>query len=140
MDLHSTNYRNTFILVADDCPVQVGEIPPRRGNKITIARTLYEILNNNPYQFTSDEVLFAVYSKRKDRKEIDLEKERIMFLSKGQPCFRSSPLTKRYGWGIHCDENAKIAICGVETDKYKYFSSNQSLSIVKAMNSKRNKE
>lgn len=140
MKLHSTNYRNTFILIADDCPVQVGEIPPMRGNKITIARTLYEILNNNPYQFTSDEVLFDVYSERKGIKEIDLEKERIMFFSKGQPCFRSLPLTKRYGWGVHCDQNAKIAIYGVETDKYKYFSSNQSLSIVKAMNSKRNKK
>lgn len=35
--MHSTNYTNTFIAVADDCKTEVGVAPPEKQAK-TIAR------------------------------------------------------------------------------------------------------
>ena len=42
---------------------------------------------------------------------------RKQFFSKGQPCFRASPLTKQLGWGVHCDKNGKVALYGIEKIK-----------------------
>lgn len=59
--MHSTNYTNAFIEVADDCPADGGKIPPEKQEK-TIARMHYELIHDHPYQYTSDEVVFAVYA------------------------------------------------------------------------------
>lgn len=37
MPPHCTNYTNTFITVAADCPVTAAEIPPTRGQKKSVA-------------------------------------------------------------------------------------------------------
>src|SRR5688500_4446588 len=101
--MKTINYTDTFIEVAEDCPVLLAEIPPQKGDFKTVANLQYEMIKNNPYKFTSDDVIFAVYATRNDipKKEFDKEKEK--FFSKGQACFRSSPLAKRYGWAIHSD-------------------------------------
>ncbi|MEJ7677002.1 MAG: DUF6157 family protein [Segetibacter sp.] len=59
------------------------------------------------------------------------------FFSKGQPCFRSSPLPKRYGWGVHSDHEGKMAIFAVESDEYKNFLKDKNLKHLKAMRTKR---
>jgi hypothetical protein len=92
-------------------------------------------LSKNPYRFTSDDVLFQVYAERNDLMENELEEARKQYFSKGQPCFRASPLTKRYGWGIHNDKDGKIALFGSETAEYEKLSKNESLKVVKAMKS-----
>ncbi|SFC26080.1 hypothetical protein SAMN05421747_10755 [Parapedobacter composti] len=33
MKAHTTNYTNTFIAVADDCPVEKGEVAPLYGRE-----------------------------------------------------------------------------------------------------------
>ncbi len=137
MKLHTTNYMNTFIEVAEDCPVTKGEIPPEHGDRKTIARMQYDILKNNPYKYTSDDVLFNIYANRNNIAEPEIEKERDNFFSKRQPCFRSSPLTKRYGWGIHSNSEGRVALYGVESREYKNFTRNKDLKIVTAMRSKR---
>ena len=35
--MHTTHYVNTFIEVAEDCPVLQAEIPPSRGGAPTVA-------------------------------------------------------------------------------------------------------
>jgi len=50
---------------------------------------------------------------------------------------RSSPLAKRYGWGIHNNAEGKIALFGLETDEYKKMVADKGLKIVKAMRSKK---
>ena len=102
--MSTTNYKNTFIEIAEDCPVTVAEVPPHNADAKTVARLQYEMIADNPYRYTSDEVLFSVYAKRKEIPKTHFEEERMKFFSKGQACFRSSPLAKRYGWGIHNDE------------------------------------
>ncbi|MEQ9220186.1 MAG: DUF6157 family protein [Cyclobacteriaceae bacterium] len=46
-------------------------------------------------------------------------------------------MTKRYGWGVHSNEEGKIAIYGSETESYQKFIVDASLSKVKAMRSSR---
>ena len=64
MKIHTTNYKNTFIEIADDCPITVGEIPPTKGDTKTVANIQFEMVKENPYKFTSDEILFQVYADR----------------------------------------------------------------------------
>lgn len=137
MKIHSTNYENTFIEIAEDCPVSTGEMPPIKGDKKSVANIQFDMLYDSPYQHSSDDIFFQVYALRKALLFADLEAERANFFSKGQPCFRASPLTKRYGWGIHSDEKGKVAMYAVESEEYKKFVSDGAVTKVKAMRSKR---
>ncbi|WP_339922459.1 DUF6157 family protein [uncultured Cyclobacterium sp.] len=137
MKIHTTNYQNTFIEVADDCPVDKAETPPMKGNKITVAYRQFALLNEAPYKYTSDEVLFQVYANKNDLIQAEYQEACVEFFSKGQPCFRASPLTKRYGFGIHSNEEGKIALFGIETEEYAKFIADDSIEKVKAMRSKR---
>lgn len=136
MILHTTNYINTFIEVAEDCPAGKGEIPPLKGGKETIASLQFE-LAKEPYRYTSDEILFKVYALRSDLTEAELEEARIQFFSKGQACFRASPLTKRYGWGAHSDKDGKLALYGCETEEYRTFAADKTLKVVRAMRTRK---
>jgi hypothetical protein len=137
MKVHTTNFENTFIEVADDCPAAGGEIPPMRGDAKTVAGIEYEMISKNPYKFTSDDVLFQVFAERKDLTESELEEARKQFFSKGQACMRASPLTKRYGWGVHNDKDGKIALYARDSPEYEKFTSDGELTTVKAMKSSR---
>ena len=135
--MHTTNYFNTFIEVAEDCPSEVGEMPPVKDDKKSVANLQFEMIFENPYKYTSDEVLFGVFAKRKEFDKQEIEEQRENYFSKGQPCFRASPLTKRYGWGIHNNEEGKIAMYEVESKEYKTYLKDDSIEKVKAMRSKR---
>ncbi len=137
MKQHTTNYTNTFIEVADDSPAVNGEVPPSKEGAPTVAERQYHIVSKNPYKFTSDDVLFAVFAERNDIPESELAKARQEFFSKGQPCFRSSPLTKRYGWGIHNDGQGRIAMYALGSPEYEKLVADKKLATVKAMRSKR---
>jgi len=130
--MHTTNYFNSFITVADNCPVNVAEVPPQKKEK-TVANIEYEMIKNHPYQYTSDEVLFQVYAIKNNISDSDWDTEQKRFFSKGQPCFRTSSLTKRYGWGIHFDAKGKMALYAVESVEYGNLSQNENLKIIKAM-------
>ena len=134
--MHTTNYFNTFIAVAEDCPISLAEVPPQKAEKTT-ANIAFEMIKNHPYQYTSDEVLFMVYALKNNVLEINWSTEKQKFFSKGQACFRSSSLVKRYGWGIHYNTEGKMAIYAVESEEYSKLSQNEHLKIVKAMRSKR---
>lgn len=135
---HTTNYYNTFIEVAEDCPVTTAEIPtPRKNGAKTIALYQYEMISRHPYRYTSDDVIFGVYSRRNDIPEAEKETERERFFSKGQPCLRSSPLGKRFGWGVHSNVDGKVAIYAVESEEYKRLASDDDIRHTKAMRSRR---
>ena len=137
MNKHSTNYFNTFIEIAEDSKNHQGEMPPVKGDKKTVANLQFEKIYENPYKYTSDEVIFDVFAERKGFAPGEMDDQRDHFFSKGQPCLRASPLTKSYGWGIHNNEEGKIAMYGAETEEYKKFVSEDALKKVKAMKSKR---
>lgn len=134
--MHSTNYTNTFIEVADDCKAAEGLPPPERA-AITVARLQYELIQANPYQYTSDDLLFTIYATRNGIGEAERAYRRAEFFSKGQPCLRSSPLAKTYGWGIHYDGESKIALYARGSAEYARLESDSSLQHLKAMRSAR---
>jgi hypothetical protein len=135
LNRHTTNYADTFIEIAADCPATKGEVPPVKGDAKTVAYMQFELISKNPYKYTSDEVLFQVYAHRNDLVKSEYKEARQQFFSKGQPCFRASPLTKRYGWGVHSDPEGKIALYGCDTAAYKKFAQDKSLKHVNAMKS-----
>lgn len=102
-----------------------------------MANRQFDMVRQHPYQFTSDDVLFEVYAQKQDLTGNDKTEARNTFFSKGQPCFRASPLSKRYGWGIHSDAAGKIALVAVESDDYQKIVADESLQHTKAMRSKR---
>ncbi|MEA5127157.1 MAG: DUF6157 family protein [Proteiniphilum sp.] len=134
MKTHTTNYFNTLIEVAEDTKTDHGTIPPAKDNK-TVAQMQYELLNGNPYKYSSDDILFQVYAERNDIPENEYPQAKGQFFSKGQPCFRTSPLTKNYGFGIHSNGEGKIALYGMETEEYQQLLANTAIKKVKAMKS-----
>lgn len=126
---HTTNYLNTLIETAEDCPVTSAEIPPGKEPK-TAARMEYEMLSGSPYQYTSDDVIY-------ETKGAPRGISREVFFSKGQPCFRASALTKRYGWGVHSDGEGKIAIYAMESPEYSRLVSDTSTEHRRAMRNKK---
>lgn len=137
MKTHSTNYINTFIEIAEDSPVHMGDFPPIKEDKKTVANHQFDMIYDHAYEYTSDDVLFTVFAMRKEIPENEWAEARQIFFSEGQPCFRSSPLTKRYGWGIHSDENGKVAMYAAGTEDYQRFVDDSTVKKVKAMVSKR---
>ncbi|HQU73818.1 MAG: hypothetical protein KDI06_18475 [Calditrichaeota bacterium] len=135
--MHSTNYFNTFIEVAEDCPALKGQVPPEKGEQKSVANLQYEMVAENPYVYTSDDVLFTIHARRKEIPEDEWAEAREIFFSRGQACFRASPLPKRYGWGVHSDKSGKIAIYGVESDTYRALVADNAVAKTRAMRSKR---
>ncbi len=135
--MHTTNYSNHFIEIAEDSPIKQGEVPPQKGEKKTVAHLQFEKLIEQPYQYTSDDVLFNVFAERKGFTQAEMADQRDHFFSKGQACFRASPLTKKYGWGVHSNQEGKIAIYPADSKEYQSFLKDESIKKVKAMRSKR---
>jgi len=129
MAKHSTNYVDTFIEIAEDCPAAVAIMPPAKEPR-TAAQIEYEMLIENPYRYTSDDVL---YESNGNRRGISRED----FFAKPQPCFRASALGKKYGWGVHGDKDGKVAIYGMESAEYKRLASDGGVKHLKAMRSSR---
>lgn len=136
MKVHTTNYINAFIEIAEDSPAKAGEMPPIKGEK-SVANLQFDLLYDHPYQYTSDDIFFIVFATKKKLPKTEWSEQRRLFFSKGQPCFRASPLTKRYGWGIHSDEDGKVAMYGAETEEYRKFIADESIKKAKAMRSKK---
>lgn len=136
-------YTNTFIQVAEDCPAAIGIVPTAKGNRIPIHVIQYELLSQNPYTFDHKELIFEVHIRRSGISQEDAQKRRAEIendlFQKGHPCLRASALTKRYGWGAHYDENGKIALYAMESDRYQQFIQAVENGTVKLLGAFRNK-
>ena len=66
------NYYDTFIRVAADCPVSEAVVPSGRREEKSIPQVEYELLSENPYTFTQEELLFAVRVLRQGIDEAEL--------------------------------------------------------------------
>jgi hypothetical protein len=130
----TTNYVNTFITVSPDTKAVAGTIPARPE---TIAGCLYSLLADRPYEMTSDDALFEVFRLRDNGTAADLDEARAAFFSKSHPCLRTCPLVKQFGWGIHHDENGRIALYGVESPDYRRLSKDTSLTVIAGVRSSR---
>ncbi|WP_437918302.1 DUF6157 family protein [Sphingobacterium sp. LRF_L2] len=137
MKTHSTNYFNTLITVAEDTKAVTGICPVEKGENKTIANYQYALLMSHPYCFTSDGLIFSIHAQRKELLEKELEQARMLFFSKGQPCLRTSPLTKQYGWGIHANSEGKVKLVNSSSSEYLQLLEDPEVTKVAAMKSKR---
>lgn len=135
MKTHTTNYYETFIEIAEDSPVDFGEVPFAKKEKETVASLQFDLIYKNPYKYTSDDILFMVYALKNELIESEMGDARNVFFSKGQPCLRASPLTKRYGFGIFSDKEGKVALYAAETKEYETFINDDLIKKVKAIRS-----
>lgn len=88
------------------------------------------MLIDNPYKYTSDDVLYVANGERRGMSRDD-------YFARIQPDFRLSPLVKRYGWGVHIDESGKIALYALGSGEYEMFASDTSLRQLKGNRSHR---
>lgn len=133
----STNYSGTHIQVAEDCPVEAAEQPPLNDKAPTVAALQYALISERPYELTSDDVLFEVYATRQAIPPEKRSAAREAFFAKDQACLRSSPLGKRYGWGIHHDADSRVALVPLGSDGYQALAADPAVKQLKAMRSKR---
>ena len=137
MDL---NYFQTLIAVADDCPVTKSMVPEDRGGKKTVAVLQYEMLANNPYVYTQEDVLFHSWFQRQDmpgKSEAEVAQLREEFFARPQACLRSSPLPKKYGWGLIFNREGKVALCPMESEEYHDLLTGGRVKVLKALRSSR---
>ncbi len=130
--MHTTNYADAFIAVAEDCPLDAAVAPPER-EPATVARLQYEALIDAPYRFTSDDLVFGVQAARAGLPTDEMDAARAAFFSKGQPCLRSSPLAKAYGWGFHFDADGKVALVPTGSPQYAELAAADGLKQLRAM-------
>ena len=130
----SMNYFWTFITVSPDSKAVSGIVPSKAGS---IASLQHALLLEQPYAFTSDELLFEVHVRRNGITRTDRDHERPLFFARSHACLRASPLVKQFGWGLHHDEEGKVAAYGVGTDRYRELAIRPDLKIVPGMRSRR---
>jgi hypothetical protein len=136
------NYVNTFIQAAPDCPVSRSVVPNSKREKKPIPRIEYESLAASPYEFTQEELQFAVHAHREGVGGSELKARRAAmwkeFFGKPRACLRASMLPKRYGWGLHFDAEGRIALVPVESDEYQEFvNGKDGINVLTAMRNKR---
>ncbi len=134
-------YRNTFIKVAEDCPVTEGTTPKLRGGKKTGVVHEFELLQNAPYARSGDQLIFDVHLRKKDiSPEIATKNHAALWadlFKKEHPCLRASSLTKRYGWGAHYNADGKIALYAMDSVEYQQFLEDENTTVIMAMRNKR---
>ena len=106
----------------------------------TIAQAQYEMLIDEPFVHTQEDVLFEVWLARQDMGPLAADERdaiRADYFSKGRACLRASPLTKTHGWGIVFDDQGRAALCARESPEYAANQSDDSLDQLFAMRSRR---
>lgn len=133
------NYYDSFIAVAWDCPAGTG-IEPKAGAKLSVARAQFELVAPDPYRWTQEEVLVATSAALRGRDDVppeEAERLRAEFLAKPQACMRASPLPKTHGWGLHLDGSGRVAMYAVGSPEYERLSTDDALTQLVAMASRR---
>ncbi|EUJ22521.1 hypothetical protein PGRAN_12876 [Listeria grandensis FSL F6-0971] len=131
------NYYNTFILIAEDSSADHGEIPQTKRVTKTIGEIQFELLNGHDYEYTQEQVLFETHMRHKGISEANRAEERNAFFAKNQACMRTSPLGKRYGWGLHFNEDGYVKLVAVDSPEYRNLAGKEEITITHAMKSKR---
>jgi len=121
------NYVDSFIAVAEDCPVGAAVVPQAKPDKKkSVAVIQYELLAGTPYIYTQEDVPFQTHAQHKDIPATELEARgdapREEFFARPQACLRTSPLARAYGWGLHVDHEGKVALCPMESSAYRTFA------------------
>jgi len=118
-------YHEELIEVAEDCPVKCAIEPPV-GDPKTIARIGYEVLIENPYKFTEREFFKEVHFERRQMLNLKVESYNI----------KRSLIVRAYGWGIHRNQDGKLALVPMESAQYKELQ--ESIKTTKSYRTRKN--
>lgn len=100
---------NTLITVAETSS-QVSVVPESKTGKPTVATTLYKVLKKHPYKFKQYDLFYEVHiNQLKKDSSLKLETYKL----------QRSTLCSLLGWGIHGNEEGKLALIPVESAGYK---------------------
>ena len=134
-------YAATFIAVAEDCPAEVGTVPPTSANGPSVAAVQYAVLRDQPYALTQEDVLFeAEVQRRWTANELAPRRDELReaFSEHRRQCLRASPLVQRYGWGLHFDDEGRIGLVGRESEAYQQFCEGKDgVTVLSALRSRR---
>ncbi len=135
-------YTDTFIQVAADCPAPRGEVPAGKRERKPIHVLQYELLSAHPYRFTHADLLYEVHVRHKAIAPAELKTRgpaiRKELLEKPHPCLRACLLPKKYGWGVHYNEQGRIALYARESEAYHRFTQEGGVAnLVTALRSRR---
>jgi len=136
-----TTIVNTFVRVAQDCPTERGLVPVSKGPGKTLHELQFDLLTEHPYTYDLDELIVETHIRHKLASDaVDEAKRaavRAELLAKSHPCMRASMLPKKFGWGVHYDENGRIAIYPMESEQYAQLSERPDLKQEYAMRNKK---
>lgn len=134
---------NTFVLVAPDCPVKTAVVPVAKGAAPSVAVIQHECLTARAYKLTLEDLIFEVHIRRAGLSRAETKSRaaeiRAELFAKPQACMRTSPLPKRYGWGVQNDERGRLALYPMESKEYRRFAEGKvdGVKVVAALRSKR---
>ncbi|CAH0318105.1 hypothetical protein SRABI96_05322 [Peribacillus sp. Bi96] len=131
------SFKNTLITISEDSKVTAAKVPVFKNDKPTISYIEHDLINNNPYKFTQEDVQFKTYLIKNQIEEENVVELREQFFKKSKACFRASPLVKNYGWGIHYNNQGKIAIYDVKSEMYNQLLNQVDITKLNGMRSKR---
>ncbi len=127
----STNYYNTLIQIAEDSPTLSAVTPDL--TKQTVASLQFTLISEQPYTYTSDEIIFARVAEQQGIAPENVAAEREAYFASGRACLRTSPLAKTHGWGIHANAEGKLALVAADSEEYRELMEDDSVTKVRAM-------
>lgn len=131
----STNYYNTLITIANDSPTLTSTEP--NMEKSTVASQQFRWISEQPYHFTSDDVIYRRVAEKEGVADHLREAGQREYFRTGRACLRASPLPKQYGWGIHSNAEGKIALVAAESEEYGNLMADESVKKLAAMKKSR---
>ena len=115
---------NALITVAESS-AKTSIIPTSKSKKETVKEVVYRVLNENPYKYKQNDLFYEVHiNQMKKDKTLKLEKYKL----------QRSELCSLLGWGIHGDEEGRLALVPIESSEYKSLLANPSITKKKAYN------
>jgi hypothetical protein len=115
---------NALITIAESS-VKQSEMPVSKTKKETVKEVVYRVLKESPYQFRQYELFYEVHINQLN-KDTALKLTSYMLVK--------SELCALLGWGIHGDEEGKLALIPAESEKYKELLNNSNIKKKKAYN------
>jgi len=109
------DYTDTFITVAPDCSAVTGTPPPGES----VAALSYHLIVQRPYELRTSDVIFSVWAARQKIPEDENDSAWAEFYAKPRPCIRSSDLGKRWGWGVHADQDGRLMVYPIGSAEYQ---------------------
>ena len=115
---------NTLITIAESSS-KTSILPTSKSEKETVKEVVYRVLKENPYQYKQYDLFYEVHiNQLKKSEELKLDRYKL----------QRSELCALLGWGIHGNEEGKLALVPAESPEYKELLSNPKINKKKAYN------